>query len=108
MLEVCIASQCEVIKVIVSDYSPCCGVPHLARPPVFARFASSLMKASSSWSCGGRGRWQRTRYRCGPVMVGQLPGAVDDTHQPAAVLVRGATAAAAAAAAPGVLRSAAA
>ena len=28
MLEEFIASQSEVIRVIMSDYSPCCGVPH--------------------------------------------------------------------------------
>ena len=27
MPEECIASQSEVIRAIVSDYSPCCGVP---------------------------------------------------------------------------------
>ena len=29
MLYFFIASQSEVIRAIVSDYSPCCGVPHL-------------------------------------------------------------------------------
>ena len=31
MLEERIASQYEVIRAIVSDYSPCCGVPHLGK-----------------------------------------------------------------------------
>ena len=31
MLEGCIASQSEVIRAIVSEYSPCCGVPNLRR-----------------------------------------------------------------------------
>ena len=31
MLDDCTASQCEVIRATVSDYSPCRGVPHQVR-----------------------------------------------------------------------------
>ena len=36
MLEQCIASQSKVIRAIMSDYSPCYGVPHRPHPTVVA------------------------------------------------------------------------